>query len=80
MLWGNVRPDGSAKRDQGIDGVEVFGDREAVDFILELMKDMNAKEWLTPRGAWGPHGRARIRIVWPWCCPTRVARVDQTIR
>tara|TARA_B110001452_G_scaffold85134_1_gene69574 strand:- start:135 stop:596 length:462 start_codon:yes stop_codon:yes gene_type:complete len=38
VLWNNIRPDGSAKKAQGIDGVEVYGDKEAVDFAVELME------------------------------------------
>ena len=52
VLWGNIRPDGSAKKAQGVDGVECFGDKEAVDFTVELMQ----------RSGWRPVVRGDLSV------------------
>ena len=52
VLWGNIRPDGSAKKAQGVDGVECFGDKDAVDFTVELMQ----------RSGWRPVVRGDLSV------------------
>lgn len=37
VLWANITPEGSAKKAQGVNGVEVFGDKEAVDVAKDIM-------------------------------------------
>lgn len=52
VLWMNIQPDGSAKRAEGVDGVEVFGDAEAVEITTQIIR----------RSGWRPVVRGDLSV------------------